>query len=395
MFSNVGNLREFGFGIKACLLAFLLMAGMVLAGASAGSASAEPVKFDLDTGIINLGTDPGTNGVKIIDPAADPAATISGEVTGTTFTGPSSGLAFPSKTLKDVQPGIDAIVNITASSGLTGTLDGTTGAGTIDIPARIQVSAFSGATLLGECTTSLALSLSTTGTLVDPGDPSAAPPRPAADYDAADFGPPAKDGAFVASWPTIPATTPGGGAAPGSVCPAVDGLIDGPGGLFLSGNGGVDEGITTTYVGDEGTTFATTAGGWTGSSVTPATCIPVPLLCADFTSSHQAADGTGGAGDGFIRTASSGTTLAALAGTTTGTWTSPAFTYNGAGGQVPDTLSFSLARKSNASSLLSAEIPGSPLPPVPATPLDITVDYGATLVKVSDNSETQLIAPAP
>ncbi|MGA7397895.1 MAG: hypothetical protein WBW62_10665, partial [Solirubrobacterales bacterium] len=207
----------------------------MLAGLGPVKAAADPVSFKLDRGIINLGTDPGTNGVKLIDPDGsppDPAAVINGSVTGTTFTSPQSGFVFPSKTIENVSGNFDATINISATGPGTGTFDGSTGAADIDIPVRVQVSIYDGSTLYGECSTSFPLGLATTGTLSDPGDPGAAPPRPAADYDAETFAPPAKDGAMVASWASLPTTTPGGGLAPGTVCPIVDGLIGGPGAIW-------------------------------------------------------------------------------------------------------------------------------------------------------------------
>ncbi|MBK5231806.1 MAG: hypothetical protein JJE13_02340 [Thermoleophilia bacterium] len=382
MFSNVGGLRNFSFGLKAGLFAVLMLFGMVLAASSAGSASADPVKFEYDRGIINLGTDPGTNGVKIIDPDASPPdapASLTGTVTGTTFSAPPSGFVFPTKRIDDVSGTFDAVISISGSAPATGTFDGATGAAEIDVPTRIQVSIYDGTTLYAECSTNLTFETSTSGTLVDPGDPSAAPPRPAHNYDASPYAPPAKDGAAVASWPTIPTTTPGGGLAPGSICPVVDGLIDGPGGIWLSGNGGIDEGIKTTYVGGEGTTFATTVGGWSSSVTNPALCVP-GVTCPQITNTYEPAGGTGGGGDGFIRTAS-GTATIAGPGTSTGTWTSPTFIYNGAEGQEPDSTSFSLARKSDAAALLGdADLTGT------------TVTYQADLVKVSDSSVISLIA---
>jgi hypothetical protein len=332
------------------------LASMAFASFTTASASAEPVKFTLDRGVINLGTDPSTNGVRIIDPEGSPPdspATIVGEVDDAgTFTAPQTGFTFPTKTINDVSGNFDATINISATAGATGTFDAATGAADFDYPIRAQVSIYDGATLFGECTTNFTLELSTSGTLVDPGDPSDTPARPAQDYDAAPFAPPANDGALVAQWPNLPTTTPGGGLAPGTVCPIVDGLIGGPGGIWLDGNGGIDEGIKTVYAGGEASSFATGLGGWTSSNVDPVTCV-AGLTCPSLTNSHQASGGTGGASDGFIRTATSATSLLALPGTSTATWESDTFTYTGAENEVPAEVEFSLARRGEASDLIN------------------------------------------
>ena len=45
--------------------------------------------------------------------------------------------------------------------------------------------------------------------------------------------------------------------------------------------------------------------------------------------------------------------MASVLNTTTATWTSPTFTYNGAGGATPDAVFFSLDRRVNAGALLA------------------------------------------
>ena len=47
------------------------------------------------------------------------------------------------------------------------------------------------------------------------------------------------------------------------------------------------------------------------------------------------------------------TTLASLVNTTTATWSSPTFTYDGVGGMTPDTVSFTIDRRVNAAALLA------------------------------------------
>ena len=66
---------------------------------------------------------------------------------------------------------------------------------------------------------------------------------------------------------------------------------------------------------------------------------------------HQSTNGAGGNGDGFIRTAVG--SVAGVLSSTTATWSSPTFTYNGAGGEVPDTVSFTMDRRVDAGALLA------------------------------------------
>lgn len=96
--------------------------------------------------------------------------------------------------------------------------------------------------------------------------------------------------------------------------------------------------------------FASSTGGWTNSSSFAGSCIP-PLLCPAIANSHQA---TGGAqGDGFIRTAFTGVAgVLGVAGTATGVWESPQFSYAGADGQAPTSVKFTMDRQANVDQLL-------------------------------------------
>jgi hypothetical protein len=98
-------------------------------------------------------------------------------------------------------------------------------------------------------------------------------------------------------------------------------------------------------------TFAGSAGGWTNSSSFDGSCIP-PLLCPTIANSFQ---GTGGAqGEGFIRSAFTGVAgVLGVAGTATGTWESPQFSYSGAGGQAPTSVRFTMDREANVAQLLA------------------------------------------
>lgn len=98
-------------------------------------------------------------------------------------------------------------------------------------------------------------------------------------------------------------------------------------------------------------TFATAAGGWTGSSeYTNGLCQLQPLLCPGVDNSFVADGGAGGAGDGYLSSELSGVT--GVLSTTRAIWTSPSFTYDGDGGATPDNVSFTLDRRTDAGALL-------------------------------------------
>jgi Thrombospondin type 3 repeat/RTX calcium-binding nonapeptide repeat (4 copies) len=100
----------------------------------------------------------------------------------------------------------------------------------------------------------------------------------------------------------------------------------------------------------EARTFATTAGGWSGSSdYTNGLCI-AGLTCPDVDNEHVASGGTGGAADGYLESELDG--LLSLLSVTQATWESPEFTYNGAAGEVPDAVSFTFDRRTDAEALL-------------------------------------------
>jgi hypothetical protein len=109
---------------------------------------------------------------------------------------------------------------------------------------------------------------------------------------------------------------------------------------------------TTDYHPDaEARTFADSAGGWEGSSAySDQQCELRPLVCPEITNSHVSSGGTGGAEDGFLRSEFSG--LTNISASASAIWVSPTFTYNGAGGEQPDALRFTLDRRTNAGTLL-------------------------------------------
>ena len=108
---------------------------------------------------------------------------------------------------------------------------------------------------------------------------------------------------------------------------------------------------TTEYHPDpEARTFATSAGGWNGSGGNSNPLCVDGLTCPDPDNFHVASGGVGGGSDGFLRTEMEG--LLSLLTTTTATWESPAFTYNGAAGATPDEVLFTLDRQADADALL-------------------------------------------
>jgi hypothetical protein len=124
--------------------------------------------------------------------------------------------------------------------------------------------------------------------------------------------------------------------------------------------------------------FAGGPSGWTSSSANEGACLP-PVLCAGVTNSYQASGGTDDGG--FIRSAYLGVVGAtAVGGATSGTWESPAFTYEGAGGDAATAIGFSLARRSSVDQLLA--LPGN------------SAEYTVRLLDLSEGGEaTTLIAP--
>jgi hypothetical protein len=120
------------------------------------------------------------------------------------------------------------------------------------------------------------------------------------------------------------------------------------------------------------------AAGWDSSSSTEGTCLP-PLLCASVENSFQGSDGADGGG--YIRSAYTGAVGAmGVAGTTTGVWQSPPFTYSGVGGAEPGALSFTLDRRASVDQLLAVD--GN------------SAEYSVRLVDLSAGGEGRtLIAP--
>ena len=189
-------------------LTWLLALAVAFFGMSA-IASAEPVAFNFDQAIINLGGGSGPQGAKLIDPDADPAdapATLRAEVDTSpdALTASATDFVFPQKSLS--VSGTTAVVSISATGAISGTFDVDTGATDVNIPVQVSVTA-AGTT----CTTNFPLDLKSTGTLSENGN----------DHAAAPFDPDSGEGAVYSTF-TVPATTPSG-----VICGIVDGQIGG------------------------------------------------------------------------------------------------------------------------------------------------------------------------
>jgi hypothetical protein len=110
--------------------------------------------------------------------------------------------------------------------------------------------------------------------------------------------------------------------------------------------------VTTDYPPDPvSRTFSTSAGSWTGATDTVGLLCIVPITCPDSDTDYVSSGGTGGAGDGFLRSTFGG--VASVLATARTEWTSPAFSYTGAGGSTPDKVFFTMDRRANAAALLA------------------------------------------
>lgn len=136
---------------------------------------------------------------------------------------------------------------------------------------------------------------------------------------------------------------------------------------------------TSNYHPDENArSFASSGGGWTASTdYSTLLCVPA-VTCPAVNNGHRSSGGTGGAGDGYLRSEFVG--LASLVTTVEMTWRSPAFTYEGAEGEEPDAVSFRFDRRFEVDSLL-----------------DLLTDssYRVVLDNLSDDTSLLLFGPAP
>lgn len=91
--------------------------------------------------------------------------------------------------------------------------------------------------------------------------------------------------------------------------------------------------------------------GWTSESSVAGTCVP-GVTCPVVSNEFVASDGRDGVGDGHLRSGF-GSLLSALAATSTATWRSPEFTYQGVEGQEAQELSLSVHRRTDLSTILA------------------------------------------
>jgi hypothetical protein len=125
--------------------------------------------------------------------------------------------------------------------------------------------------------------------------------------------------------------------------------------------------------------FHTSDGGWKGFVSYGGTCVP-SLTCPTVTNDYVANGGTGGQGDGYLRTTID--SLLGVAATSRGTYKSPAFTYTGAKGLEPSGLVFAIERRSSLAALLA--VTGN------------SADYSVDLVDLTQpGNSTSLISNEP
>jgi hypothetical protein len=108
---------------------------------------------------------------------------------------------------------------------------------------------------------------------------------------------------------------------------------------------------SVTYPAGNASNFATGAGGWTSDEDYDGLCIQ-NVTCPAVSGEFRASGGADGVGDGFIRSISGPTSVAALLSTSVQTWNSPAFTYRGVSGSPAASLTFSIFKRSSYQELL-------------------------------------------
>jgi hypothetical protein len=233
-----------------CISLATIIAALAVINVASASAADRQLSFSLDRGIINLGS---TTGVKIIDPDLDPAdnpaTLVSALADDGAVSAPQSAFTFPVKKITGLETGqaqlpvVDAKIEITSAGAITGSWDDEAGTGNVSIPAQADITVYSSGSLasVAKCRVSgFSLDLATTGTLVDPAT------DPDTEYPAAAFAPPSGDGSLVATWAGLPDSTIVSGGLASLVCPAVNGLVGGPGGIWLSGNAAVGGNVEKT-----------------------------------------------------------------------------------------------------------------------------------------------------
>lgn len=187
----------------------VLIAAVALFLVPVGSAHAAPFTMSIDNAILDLG---GLKGVRAIDSTIDPpdpAATLAGDLTGSTVNVPKDDFEFPMKTA-EVTAGIFAQIDMFANEDITGTYDSGSGLLVLDASLKATVSV-----LGSNCVISpIVLQLRSDN----------ANPYLGQAFSSGIEG----NGIIGASWTTLPPVTGGGS------CGVVAGLITGPGGIAMS-----------------------------------------------------------------------------------------------------------------------------------------------------------------
>lgn len=229
-----------GFALSLTAALVLIALSFMLALAPKAHAADRALTFSFDRGVINLGS---TTGVKIVDPELsppdNPAVLQSILSDAGDLSAPVSAFTFPVKRIENLETGeaalafVDAKIEIFAANSISGHFDEGTGEANLAIPARADITVYPAGSpaSVAKCrVTGFNLEMETSGTLVDP---ATVPPT---SYEAAPFeAAPSGAGATVDTWDGLPGSTIVSGALASLVCPAVDGLVGGSGGLWLSG----------------------------------------------------------------------------------------------------------------------------------------------------------------
>jgi hypothetical protein len=137
------------------------------------------------------------------------------------------------------------------------------------------------------------------------------------------------------------------------------------------------------------------AGGWTSTIGHGGLCIPV-VTCYSAGAGQVANGGQNGAGDGFMRTELF--TIADAITSTSSTLVSPTFVYQGAGGEAPKDLTFTLDRRTDLGALLpvindnatysvvAREVGGPAVTVIPSTTLAGAEDKWTSIAPVHLNA---------
>jgi hypothetical protein len=121
--------------------------------------------------------------------------------------------------------------------------------------------------------------------------------------------------------------------------------------IALPASAGAAEVTTATYHPDQNArSFTTGNGGWAAAHGATGLCLPL-LICPAMSSGFVGSGGTGGASDGYLRTALG--TLTGVGSESRAVLTGPAFTYNGVNGKDPTGITADVAHLARVGDLLS------------------------------------------